>query len=105
MREALLLLMIIASGFVASGLIASLYRLMTGKQEYALQPTTEAGRLAAVGLTIFTGPAVLTLNALKANQDVQPRAYLMAVLAVSTLWSYVLGLLVVWVAIKLPSPF
>lgn len=105
MREALLLLMIIASGFVASGLIASLYRVLSGKAEYAPQPKTEAGRLAAVGLTIFTGPAVLTFNALKADPAEQPRVYLLVVLAVALLWSYVLGMFVVTVAIRIPSPF
>lgn len=105
MREALLLLMIVASGFVASGLIASLYRVFSGKPEYAPQPTTEAGRLAAVGLTIFTGPAVLTFNALKADSTEQPRVYLFVVFAIAGLWSYVLGLFFVTVAIRLPSPF
>ncbi len=105
MREVLLLLLIIASGFVASGLAASLYRVLSGKPNYAPTPTTEAGRLAAVGLTIFTGPAVLTFNALKADPADQPRAYLVAVLAVAGLWSYVLGLLVVTMAIRLPNPF
>ncbi len=105
MREALLLLLIIASGFVASGVIASLYRVLSGRSEYAPQPTTEAGRLAAVGLTIFTGPAVLAINALRADANEQPRAYLAVVMAIVTLWSYVLGLLVVTLAIRLPSPF
>ncbi len=105
MREAILLVMIVAAGFVASGLIAAIYRVLSGKGEYALKPTTEAGRLAAVGLTIFTGPAVLTFNALKADQSGQPRAYLMIVIVVAGLWSYVLGLFIVGLAIKLPSPF
>jgi len=105
MREALLLLMIVASGFVASGLIAAIYRVASGKGEYAPQPKTEAGKLAAVGLTIFTGPAVLTFNALKADPAEQPRAYLMVVLSVVALWSYVLGLFVVTVAIRLPLSF
>lgn len=105
MREALLLLLIIASGFVASGLIASLYRFLSGKAEYAPAPTTEAGRLAAVGLTIFTGPAVLTFNALKADPAEQPRAYLIVAFSVAALWSYVLGLFIVSLAIRIPNPF
>ena len=105
MREALLLLLIVASGFVASGLVASLYRLISGKPDYAPEPKTDAGKMAAVGLTIITGPAVLTFNALKADPAEQPRASLMGVLAVATLWSYVLGLFVVTVAIRLPNPF
>ncbi len=105
MREALLLLLIVASGFVASGLIASLYRLLAGTAEYAPQPKTEAGKLAAVGLTIITGPAVLTFNALKADPAEQPRAYLMVVFMVAALWSYVLGLFIVSLAIRIPNPF
>lgn len=105
MREAMLLLMIVASGFVASGLIASLYRLLTGKADYAPEPSTEAGRLAAVGLTIFTGPAVLTFNALKAGTSEQPRSYLAVILTVAALWSYLLGLLFVSLAIRIPLPF
>lgn len=105
MREAMLLGLIVTAGFVASGLIAAIYRVLSGKGEYAPQPTTEAGKLAAVGLTIFTGPSVLTFNALKADSAEQPRAYLMVVFAVAGLWSYVLGLFVVTLAIRLPSPF
>jgi hypothetical protein len=105
MREALLLLLIVASGFVASGLIAALYRVIAGTPNYAPQPKTEAGKLAAVGLTIFTGPAVLTFNAMKADPAEQPRAYLMVVLSVVALWSYVLGLFVLTLAIRIPSPF
>lgn len=105
MRDALLLLLIVVSGFVASGVIASLYRVLSGKTEYAPEPKTEAGRLAAVGLTIFTGPAVLAANALKSDASEQPRAYLAVVMAVVTLWSYLLGLLVVTIAIRIPSPF
>lgn len=105
MRQLLLLTIIIASGFVASGLIASFYRVITGKNEYAPQPKTDAGRLAAVGLTIFTGPAVLTINAWKADPAEQPRAYLFVILAVCTLWSYLLGLFVMTLAVRLPSPF
>lgn len=105
MREALLLLMIVASGFVASGVIASLYRFISGKPEYAPAPQSEAGKLAAVGLTVFTGPAVLTMNALKADPAEQPRAYLFVVLAICALWSYLLGLFVLTIAIRIPSPF
>lgn len=104
MREVIILLLVIASGYVASGLIASAFVLLTGREEYALKPNSEGGRLAAVGLTIFTGPAILTANAIRSRAE-QPAAYLPIVIAVSTLWSYVLGLMVVSVALTIPSPF
>jgi hypothetical protein len=104
MRDVIVLLLIVASGYVASGLIASAFLLLTGRQEYALKPTNDGTRLAAVGLTIFTGPAILTSNAIR-SRDEQPKAYLPIVIAVSTLWSYVLGLFVVSLALQIPSPF
>lgn len=104
MREALLFLMLIAAGFVASGLIASLYMLLSGQREYSPKAETDAGRLAAVGLTIFTGPAILTANAIRSRSD-QPPAYLPIVLAIASLWSFALGLLFVPLIALLPLPF
>ena len=106
MRELVLFLLIISSGFVASGVIASLFAMLTGREGYALAPSSETQRLAAVGLTIFTGPSILTLNAIRGrhNSD-QPPAYLAVVLAISTAWSYVLGLFFVSIALVIPSPF
>ena len=104
MREALLFLMLIATGFVASGLIASLYMLLSGQREYSPKAETDAGRLAAVGLTIFTGPAILTANAIRSRSD-QPPAYLPIVLAIASLWSFALGLLFVPLIALLPLPF
>jgi hypothetical protein len=104
MRDIILLLLIVASGYVASGLIASVFMLLTGRNEYALKPSNDGARLAAVGLTIFTGPAILTTNAIRARAE-QPPAYLPIVIAISALWSYVLGLFVVSVALTIPAPF
>jgi hypothetical protein len=105
MREALLFLMLIAAGFVASGLIASLYMLLSGQREYSPKAETDAGRLAAVGLTIFTGPSVLALGAFRRQDEPPPPGYRVVILMLVALWSYVLGLLVVSIALKLPSPF
>lgn len=106
MREAILLFLIVAAGFVASGVISSLYMLLSGQREYAPKAETEAGRLAAVGLTIFTGPAVLATNALRRQSaDTSGGGYRAMILLLVTLWSYVLGLLVVNLALSLPSPF
>ncbi len=106
MSDLVLLTLIIATGYVTSGLAMSFFVVASGKAEYDLKPETEVGRLAAVGLTIFTGPAVLTGNAIRGRQtDAYPASWLAVAVGVSILWSYMLGLLVVSVAITLPSPF
>ncbi len=104
MHEVVLFVLIIASGYVASGVIASGFMLVTGREEYALKPSNEAMRLAAVGLTIFTGPAILTANAIRSRSD-QPPVYLPIVLAIASLWSFALGLLFVPLIALLPLPF
>ena len=105
MREGLILLMVVATGFVASGLIASLYMLLSGQREYSPKAETDAGRLAAVGLTIFTGPSILAFGAFRRQSEPPPPGYRIAILLLLTFWSYVLGLLIVSIALKLPSPF
>ena len=106
MRDILLLALIVAAGFTASGVIASFYMLVSGQREYSPKADTEAGRLAAVGLAIFTGPSILAFNALRpSREDTPPGSYRALVLMLVTLWSYVLGLLVVSVAVTIPSPF
>lgn len=105
MQNILVLTLICASGFVASGAIASFYALVTRSEGYVLKPKSDAGRLAAVGLTIFTGPAVLLMNAWNGKSDDQPKSYVWIVSAIALLWSYVLGLFVVSLALSMPIPF
>lgn len=105
-RELILFLLVTASGFVASGVIASLFTMLSGQKEYALKPASEAQSMAAIGLTIFTGPAILTMNAIRGRHNAdQPPAYLAVVLGVSAVWSYVLGLFFVTIALQIPLPF
>ncbi len=100
MRELILLLLIVAAGFAASGVAASFYQLITGKPDFQLKPRSDLQRLAAFGLSIVTGPAVLARNAIKAQvKGGQDGGYLAFALSVATLWSYVLGLFIVSVAV------
>lgn len=105
MTEFLIFLMVLAAGYVSSGLITSLYLLVSGAKEYAPQPKTDLQRFATVGLTIFTGPTLLTTNVLKADTAAQPRGYVWLMGGITLLWSYLLGLFVVTLALSLPSPF
>lgn len=104
MHELVVFVMILAAGYVASGLIMSFYLLVTGKTEYAPQPKTDFQRVAMVGLTIFTGPSLLTTTALKPPQG-QPKGYAWVMLGITLFWSYLLGLFIVTLALSLPSPF
>ncbi len=106
MRDLIVLLLIIASGLVASGVISSFYMLVTRKAEYSLKAETDGGRLFAVFLTIFTGPSVLALGTLdKQTKELAPVAYRPVILIVVALWSYLLGMMVVSLALTLPKPF
>ena len=104
MHEFIVFLMVLAAGYVASGVIMSFYLLVTGKSEYAPQPKTDFQRVATVGLTVFTGPSLLATNALKADQS-QPKGYAWIMFGITLFWSYLLGLFVVTIALSLPSPF
>lgn len=105
MHEITLLLMIVAAGFVASEIVTSLYKMITGATEYAPQPKTDFQRVATVGLTIFTGPSLLTSNVLRADEAGQPKGYVLIMLGLTLLWSYLLGLFFVTLALAIPSPF
>ena len=105
MHELTLLLMIMAAGFVASEVITSFYKVVTGTSEYAPQPKNDFQRVATVGLTIFTGPSLLTANVLRAETSGQPKGYVWIMLGLTLLWSYLLGLFFVTLALALPSPF
>ncbi|MEO8755710.1 MAG: hypothetical protein ABI624_23855 [Casimicrobiaceae bacterium] len=105
MHEITLLLMIVASGFVASEIITTFYKVVTGAKEYAPQPKNDFQRVATVGLTIFTGPSLLTANVLRADETGQPKGYIWIMLGLTLLWSYLLGLFFVTLALALPSPF
>ena len=105
MRDLILFFLVLSSGYVASGVIASGFMLFSGRSPQLIKPQSEATRLAAVGLTIFTGPSILTSNAIRSRNDGQPPAYLAIVLMLSAAWSFVIGLFVVSIAITIPSPF
>jgi hypothetical protein len=105
MRDLILFFLILSSGYVASGVIASGFMLFSGRNPQLIKPQSEATRLAAVGLTIVTGPSILTSNAIRSRNDGQPPAYLAIVLMLSAAWSFIIGLFVVSVAITFPSPF
>lgn len=105
MKEILVFGLVVAAGFVASGVVLSFYMLVTRSKSYEPAPKSDFQRVALVGLTIFTGPTMLTGNMMRKTEEPPPRGYVPIMLGVTALWSYLLGLLVVSLALTLPSPF
>ena len=95
-REVLLLLYCGAVGFVAAGIAASFYKLIT----------TEPARFSIVGETVFglatsfllcalTGPVIVVDFAIRNRQAARVRfTWLLAGVGIAALWSCCLGLVV-----------
>jgi hypothetical protein len=89
-HDALVALFAIAAGFTASGIAASLYRLV------AKDTGSPLGRAIYVAVMIFAGPTVLFENAARAwrQKSCSGVAFWLAA-ALSGYWSMALGLLVI----------
>ena len=97
MRDALAGVFALAAGFTASGIVASLYRLLAGKDT-----GSSFGRAIYVAVMIFAGPTVLFENAAKAwrQKSCSGVAFWLAA-ALSGYWSMALGLLVIQLGLAL----
>jgi hypothetical protein len=86
----------IAAGFTASGITASLYRLL------AKDNVSSLGRAVYVAVMIFAGPTVLFENAAKAwrKKACSGVAFWLAA-TISGYWSLALGLLVIQLGMAL----
>ena len=83
----------LALGFVISGIVSNVFQLVTnGQSMFHVRVTSDAQRLLIVGLLILAGPHILVRAA---NRSLQvgdwPASYVFACLALSTVWSFVLG--------------
>jgi hypothetical protein len=97
MHDFIVFMFSIAAGATASGLIASIYRLV------ASEPESRLGTILYYAVMVIAGPVVLVTNSTKSYRDKQcsKAAYAMAI-ALSAYWSFVTGviLLSVWVALQ-----
>jgi hypothetical protein len=95
-HDVLVALFAMAAGFTASGITASLYRLL------AKDSASSLGRAVYVAVMIFAGPTVLFENAAKAwrQKSCSGIAFWLAA-ALSGYWSLALGLLVIQVGLAL----
>jgi len=95
-HDVLVALFAMAAGFTASGITASLYRLL------AKESVSSLGRAVYIAVMIFAGPTVLFENAAKAwrEKSCSGVAFWLAA-ALSGYWSLALGLLVIQIGIAL----
>lgn len=86
----------IATGFTASGIIASIYRLMFPKAEGSIAKT------AHIGVMVFAGPSVLFGSSFRAMREHKSsRAVFWFTAAVSAYWSLVIGMIVLRILLAL----
>jgi hypothetical protein len=105
LRDGLLIGYCGAVGFVAAGIAASLYKMVT--REAARFALLGQGWLAAVSTFLFfavTGPAIIMDIALKRRNSANNAAgWLVASLIVAGLWSVCSGIIVLGVVLSLQS--
>ena len=82
-----------ATGFVAAGLTASLYRLVTRKPpSFQVWSDSAVGQIAGVVTLIFAGPNVILRNALRAQVfENRPPAWLLLSALIAMMWSFLSG--------------
>lgn len=99
MRDAIIALFALAAGFTASGIVASLYRLV------AASTGTSSNRILYVTVMIFAGPTMLFEHAAKAwrEKSCSIVAFWLAT-ALAGYWSLALGLLVIQVGLAIKVP-
>jgi hypothetical protein len=107
MRDGLLIIYCGATGFVAAGVAASFYKMVTS--ETARFALLGQGWLAAVSTFLFfavTGPAIIMESALKRrNSEGNAAGWLAASLVVAGLWSVCSGIIVLGLVLWLRHGF
>ena len=89
LRDLTIMLFMIAAGFTASGIVASLYRLLAKK------PESKIGKAVYIAVMVFAGPSVLVGSAIKKvrAKSCSVFAFWLAT-AVAGYWSFAIGLFV-----------
>jgi hypothetical protein len=106
LRDGLLIVYCGLVGFVAAGIAASFYKMVTS--EAARFALLGQGWLAAVSTFLFfavTGPAIIMDIALKRRRESDAATWLVASLFVAGLWSVCSGILVLGLVLSLKSGF
>jgi len=107
LRDMLLLGYCAAVGFVAAGVAASLYKLVTSENaRFSLLGNSWAAAVSTFLFFALTGPAIIMQNALKRTKpNTKPYELLLASLLVAALWSVCSGIVVVELALSIRDSF
>jgi len=99
--EILIIFYAIATGYVASGLIASFYQLVTDKPaSFQSVPDGMVMRLVTVPVLMFGGPAILLRNAVRGRLiEGRPVIFLGLSALIAASWSFISGLIVLQFAL------
>lgn len=92
----------IAVGFVAAGLIGSVYQLVTNKQ-IAFEVLFQRNAAAMVGVIalVFAGPAIIMRNAIRGRLvENRPGHWLALSTALSASWSFLQGVFILSIVVS-----
>jgi hypothetical protein len=96
LRDVVVIFFSIAAGFTASGIVASLYRLVADK------PQSSIGKTVYITVMVVAGPSVLLANAAKSFRAKGCSAYaLWLAAAIAGYWSFAIGLFVLNISLAL----
>ncbi|MFD1696748.1 DUF6949 family protein [Roseibium aestuarii] len=99
--ELVLALYIGTAGFVAAGVLGSLYQLVTDRPpHFALDAQSVIGTICAVSLCIFAGPFIIMRNAIRGRRlEGRPIGWLVASSTIAGMWSLCSGVVVMHFAL------
>jgi uncharacterized membrane protein YidH (DUF202 family) len=91
-----ILIFALAIGFVISGIVSNMFGLITdGQSVFHFPVTSDIRRLAVVGILLFAGPHILFRAANRALRVGDwPPAYTFTCFGLCSIWSFVVGFVV-----------
>lgn len=95
--ELLLAVYLGCAGFVAAGVIASFYQLVTDRPaKFAMESETLLKIIGTVAIIVFAGPFILMRNAIRGRRiEGRPLGWLVASTTIAGMWSMCSGIVVV----------
>lgn len=101
MLDLLIVGYIACAGFVAAGLLGSLYQLVTNQPpKFDFAGETSVGFLTGVVMCIFAGPFIIMRNAIRGRRlENRPLGWFVASSTIAGMWSMCSGLMVMHVAL------
>ena len=105
--ELLLAVYMACAGFVAAGLIGSLYQLVTGTPpKFQVRLESFPGTFVSCILCAFAGPFIIMRNAIRGRRvENRPISWLVASSTIAAMWSICTGILVLQFALSVTGSF